>query len=279
MKVKKVISLFIVFFTLLAFSGCQRISDVQVKLGLKNQDFDYIKKGKITKIVIQSTRDKGFRFVVTSPTTINEIYDILSSAKAVSTKSTLPADYTFDLYRSEKVKYDSFSYIAGLDKNTAGNLYNGKKSYIVSKRIDNDILSDFWDTDAKRVPASFNKIYYNLILDALTKYEASGADKNTVVGINLNNDVEALKFILSTDLEDFKKKIPQNAVLLNSNTNTSDTVITETIYTRGYNRENYKAKVVFYNSKTNVEKDYYVTCKYKDSSWDIAISETEPEYF
>lgn len=248
-------------------------------MGLKNEDFNYMNEGKIRKIIIQSTRDRGFRFVVTSSQTISEIYDILSSAKVASKKSTLEPDYIFDLYKSDKVKYDSFYYIAGIDKKDGGNLYNNKKSYIVSGRIDNDIIKDFLDIDAKRLPNNFNKVYYPMILQALNQYEASGVDKNKTVGINFKDDVNALKYVLSTDIEDFKKKLPGNASIVTDDKVSTD--VTEKVETRGYKTDAYKCKITFYDNKTAVQKVYYALCQYDKGkySWNISISDSQPANF
>lgn len=279
MKLKKLVSFFILIMLVFSISGCTRVEKVKVKMGLKNEDFNYMNQGKIRKIIIQSTRDKGFRFVVTSPQTINEIYDILSSAKVTSTKSTLEPDYVFDLYKSDKVKYDSFYYVAGLDKKDSGNLYNSKKSYIVSGRIDNDIIKDFLDIDAKRLPNNFNKVYYPMILQALTQYQNSGVDKNKSIGINFRDDVNALKYVLSTDIEDFKKKLPANASIIKDDKVSTD--IVEKVETRGYKNDVYKCKITFYDNKTMVQKVYYATGKYDNGkySWSISISDVAPSNF
>lgn len=279
MRAKRLVSFFIIIMLAFSISGCTKIEKLKVDLGLKNQDFDYMSQGKITKIVIQSTRDRGFKFVVTSPETINEIYDILSSAKVAYKKSTLEPDYIFDLYRNDKVKYASFYYIAGIDKKDGGNLYNNKKSYIVSGRIDNDIIKDFLDIDAKRLPNNFNKVYYPMILQALSKYENSGVDKNKTVGINFKDDVNALKYVLSTDVEDFKKKLPSNARIINDDKVSTD--ITEDVETRGYKTDVYKCKITFYDNKTMVQKVYYAVGKYDSVkySWNITISDSEPSNF
>ena len=47
---------------LFSTTGCQKIDDIKLKMGLINKDFEYIKEGKADKIIIQSTRDQGFRF-------------------------------------------------------------------------------------------------------------------------------------------------------------------------------------------------------------------------
>lgn len=279
MKLKKLVSFFILIMLVFSISGCTRTEKVKVKMGLKNEDFNYMNQGKIRKIIIQSTRDRGFRFVVTSSQTINEIYDILSSAKATSTKSTLEPDYVFDLYKSDKVKYDSFYYIAGLDKKDSGNLYNSKKSYIVSGRIDNDIIKDFLDIDAKRLPNNFSKVYYPMISQALTQYESSGVDKNKSVGINFKDDVNALKYVLSTDIEEFRKKLPVNASIIKDDKVSTD--IVEKVETRGYKTDVYKCKITFYDNKTMVQKVYYATGKYDNGkySWSISISDSVPSNF
>lgn len=279
MRAKRLVSFFVLIMIVFSISGCERIEKAKVKLGLKNEDFNYMSQGKIRKIIIQSTRDRGFRFVVTSPQTINEIYDILSSAKVASKKSTLEPDYIFDLYKSDKVKYDSFYYIAGIDKKDGGNLYNNKKDYIVSGRIDNDIIKDFLDIDAKRLPNNFNKVYYPMILQALNEYESSGVDKNKSVGINFKDDVNALKYILSTDIEDFKKRLPSNASIIKDDKVSTD--ITEKVETRGYKTDVYKCKITFYDNKTAIQKIYYAVGKYDSGKylWSISISNDEPSNF
>ncbi|KOF57176.1 MULTISPECIES: hypothetical protein [Clostridium] len=279
MRLKRLVSFFILILLIFSTSACEKVDKIQVKMGLKNEDFNYMKQGKIRKIIIQSTRDRGFRFVVTSPETINEIYDILSSAKIASQKSTLDPDYIFDLYKSDKVKYDSFYYIAGIDKKDGGNLYNNKKKYIVSGRIDNDIIKDFLDIDAKRLPNNFNKVYYPMILQALNQYESSGVDKNKTIGINFKDDVNALKYILSTDIEDFKKKLPSNASIIKDDKVSTD--IVEKVETRGYKTDAYKCKITFYDNKTMIQKVYYAVCSYDKGkySWTISISDSQPANF
>ena len=124
-------------------SGCNKIDEMKVKAGLKNNDFEYIKQGKIETIVIQSTRDQGFRFTVTDKNVINEIYDVLSTAKTASKKSSLEPDYIFEMKEGNN-KIHKFSYVTGLDKKDSGNFYSDNKTYIVSNRIDNNIISNYW---------------------------------------------------------------------------------------------------------------------------------------
>lgn len=76
-------------------SGCSFIDNIEVKMNLKNQQFDYIKQNKVDKIIIQSVRDSGFRFVVNDPKAIDDIYKILSDGSEVSKKSSLDPDYIF----------------------------------------------------------------------------------------------------------------------------------------------------------------------------------------
>ena len=141
------------------FTGCKSFDEIKVKLGVKNNDFEYIKQGRIKKIIIQSTRDKSFRFVVTDEIAIKDLYDILSTSKEVSTASTLESDYIFEMYEGVD-KVHKFSYIAGLDEKDGANLYSADKSYIVSKRIDNDIIQNFWNI---RKPLDFKTVYYDIL--------------------------------------------------------------------------------------------------------------------
>ena len=97
MKKSKILLITLVIIISTLFSGCELVDNGMVKLGLKNKDFEYIKENKVSQIVIQSTRDAGFRFVVTDKNAINNIYDIVSSGKVKESKSTLDADYIFDI--------------------------------------------------------------------------------------------------------------------------------------------------------------------------------------
>jgi hypothetical protein len=100
-------------------------------------------------------------------------------------------------------KIYKFNYVAGIDKNAGGNLYSDDKVYIVSKRLDNDIIQSFWNI---RKPKDFNKIYYSSIIQTMSKYFKDD-NKNKKIGVNLEDDVDAAKFILSVDLLDFKDKL------------------------------------------------------------------------
>ena len=78
-------------------SGCGIIDTGLVKLNLKNTDFEYINENKVNKIVIQSTRDSGFKFVVNDSNAINDIYKILSKGKVKGEKTSLDPDYVFEV--------------------------------------------------------------------------------------------------------------------------------------------------------------------------------------
>ena len=85
------LSLLILLVTLFFLIGCSSIN----KLTIKNKDFEYIKNGNVTKVNINNTRDKGFKFVVTDERSIKDIYDILSTSKSANEKSSLQPDYVF----------------------------------------------------------------------------------------------------------------------------------------------------------------------------------------
>ena len=52
-------------------TGCNKLNQYNINIGTKNNDFEYIKQGKVNKIVIENTRDKGFRFEITNQSTIS----------------------------------------------------------------------------------------------------------------------------------------------------------------------------------------------------------------
>lgn len=256
-------------------SGCSKIDDIKVKSGMKNTDFEYIKQGKIQKIVIQSTRDQGFRFVVTDKKASAELYDILSTAKIANQKSSLEPDYIFEMHEGNN-KVHKFSYVAGLDKKESGNLYSDDKIYIVSKRIDNDIIKSFWTI---RKPKDFKVVFYGSIIDSLNQY-LKDRDKTKSVGINLKDDVDAAKFILSTDLEDFKGDLKskfKNVSIVDKDKQEYDILVT--IKTQGYKSTLYKAIVTFWDKNEKSEKKYYIFDKYESGRWNVKISEEKPEGF
>jgi hypothetical protein len=257
------------------FTGCNSFDEVKVKLGLKNNDFEYIKQGRIKKIIIQSTRDKSFRFVVTDEIAIKDMYEILSSSKEVTEKSTLESDYIFEMYEGID-KVHKFNYIAGLDKKDGANLYSSDKSFIVSKRIDNDIIQNFWNI---RKPIDFETVYYDSILKVLNNY-VKGDVKSKKILLDISEDNEAAKFILSTDLESFKSKLQSdfNTKLFKDKNEKSDVLIK--IKTEGYKATIYKSSVTIKTALTDKEKEYYVVAKYEEGLWNIEVSEDKkPEGF
>jgi hypothetical protein len=267
----------IVLFILIAafmFTGCKSFDNIKVKLGIKNNDFEYIKQGRIKKIIIQSTRDKSFKFVVTDEIAIKDMYEILSSSEEVTEKSTLESDYIFEMYEGVD-KVHKFNYIAGLDKKDGANLYSEDKSYIVSKRIDNDIIQNFWNI---RKPIDFKTVYYDSILKVFDNYFKEEV-KNKKIFLDISEDVEASKFILSTDLESFKSKLLSdfNTQLSKDNKAGADVLIK--VKTEGYKATIYKSTMTITSSADAKEKVYYIVAKY-DSDWNIEIFEDKkPEEF
>lgn len=273
-KNRKALFLIVLLIFCVFSAGCSKIDDIKVSLGFKNTDFEYIKQGKIEKIVIQSTRDEGFRFIVTDKKAISELYDILSNAKIADTKSSLEPDYIFEMIEGNKVH--KFSYVAGLDKKDSGNLYSDKKIYIVSKRIDNDIIKSFWTI---RKPKDFNDVYYRSITDALSQY-LEGKKNTPSVGITFKEDIEAAKFILSTDLGEFKNDLNDKFKGVNiANKDKENYDVWVTIKTQGYKSTLYKAIITFWDKNEKSEKKYYVFNKYENGRWSIKVSEKRPDNF
>ncbi len=276
-KLKKSKWIFLSMFLLFCFSasGCSKIDDLKVKTGLKNNDFEYIKQGKIQNIIIQSTRDQGFRFTVKDKKAISELYDILSTAKTVNKKSSLEPDYVFEMVEGNN-KVHKFSYIAGLDKTDSGNLYSDNKTYIVSKRIDNDIIKSFWTI---RKPKDFKEVYYKSITNTINEY-LKNSDKNKSIGINFKDDVESAKFILSADLKDFKEDLNssfKNVTIADKGKENYD--IWMTIKTEGYKSNLYKATIIFWDKNSKSEKKYYIVDEYKTGTWNFKVSKDKPDKF
>lgn len=276
MKLKKVIAYTLAsVFISISLSGCAGIDSAKVSLGLKNTDFEYIKQSKIKKIVIQSTRDPGFRFVVSDQNAISDLYDVLSSAKVVAEKSTLDPDYILEMDEGNGTVH-KFEYVAAVGKTGSGNLYSDSKIYTVSKRIDNDIIKNFWNI---RKPKNFESIYYNSFKKTIDEY-FSDKDKNQSIGVNLGDDVDVAKFLLSADLEDFQDSLKgkyENSEIVKENKGQYDTLVT--IKTQGYKSTLYKAIVTFWDKKDQTEVKYYIFNKYENGGWNVNITKEKPDDF
>lgn len=254
------ISVILIFMLSFITIGCNKIDNLQVKLGFKNKDFEYIGEGRINKVVIKNKRDKGYTFIITDKGAIKDLYNILSKAKEVKNKITLEPDYILEFYDGIK-SIHKFNYIAGFDKKDAGNLYGDNKIYVVSKRLDDDIMKNFWDI---RIPNEFNEVYYNSMLKAIEDYrKVIGNDKK--IGIDLNDD-EVAKFILTMDIEDFKDKLGKNEILIQDDDRNKYDVVMD-IKTEGYKKDLYKCLITFYDKNSRKESKYYFINKYEIHSW------------
>lgn len=274
-KVHSIFAIILLIIVALSTTGCSSLDGIKVKMGLKNMDFEFIKQNKVKQIVIQNVRDQGFRFTVTDKQAIGDLYDILSSAKPTNVKSTIAPDYTFEIHQSNNT-VQKFQYIAGIDQKGSGNLYSNNKIYIVSSRIDNDIIQSLWTI---RKPKNFSSVYYDSIINVLDDYEKT-ADKNKKIGINLLDDVDSARFILSSDLEDFKSDLKAKYNNVELNQNYSNLYSEDMNFkTEGYKSNLYKATVIFNDKKGNVQKEYYIWDNYVNSRWEMKFYTEKPAGF
>lgn len=261
---KKISFVFALLMISFLFSGCTSFDKLKVKLGLKNNDFEYLNEGKVKSISIQNTRDKGFTFIISDTKTISELYDILSTAKVVKTKSSLEPDYTIKMIEgtNKTVKY---SYVVGIDRKDAGNFYSNNKVYMVSKNIDTNIIKNFGVISE---PRNFKDIYYESILQTIDKYKNLNK-KNVTMGVNLKDDINGAKYIFSTELEDFKSELSKKGAELVSDDKKYNVIFT--VKTEGYREKDYKSIIQAKNTSDNTEKVFYVVGKYASTEWDIKI--------
>ncbi|MCM1989893.1 hypothetical protein [Oceanirhabdus seepicola] len=253
-----------IIITCVLFTSCGVLDDVFIKVGFKNDRFEYINEGNVTKVVIQSVRDKNFKFIITDKTVLDELYDILSKAKGAEESSTLNPDFIFELHLTGN-KVEKYYYIAGLDKENKGNFYNEDEKYIVSKRLDNDLLDNFFNI---RTPIKFSSVYYDSIIEVLDIYrESFDSDK---INVYLNKDRESAKFILSIEEEEFKGTLENkyDNVVLNQELGTS--AIDMVVSTVGYKSTIIKMKIEF-KQKGNILKEFYVLGNYENKKWVINV--------
>lgn len=250
-----------------SFAGCTVLDKGMVKLGFRNDYFNYIKENKVDKIVIQNARDSGFKFVVTDVNAINDIYDILSRGDERSEKSSLDPDYIFEVHIGSDV--ESYNYVVGTDEKKKGNFYNEDKIFQVSKNLDETIVDNL---SFIRKPRDFEIIYYDTILEVLKAKKDELKDQK--VAVDLSGDVDCLKYMFSTDLKEFErdiKDIVQNGELYSGNIEEYDTIIS--VKNRGYNSKIFKTLIVVDNKKDKIYENYYVQGDYEYKSWEININE------
>ena len=254
---------------ILSFSGCTVIESIEKKLGLKNEYFEYLNSNEVEQISIQSTRDTGFKFIVTEDSAIKEMYNLLSKAKVSENKSSLEPDYKFEIDLGDEVK--EFYYVVGTDE---GNFYNDDNIFSVSKRLDEGIIKNL---SFIRKPRDFDYIYYQSILDVLQSASKNNNMKDYSVGVDIKGDIYCLKYVFSKDLNTFLEKAQQiipNVNLIDNNEVDFDVVVT--VRNRGYDSTNFKTLITINNKKENTEKKYYVVAVNEFKEWNIDILESKP---
>lgn len=249
-------------------SGCTFINNLEVKVNLKNEQFEYIKQNKVDKIVIQNVRDSGFRFVINDSKAIDDIYNLLSGGSEVSKKSSLDPDYIFEIYVGDEVI--KYNYVVGANERGTGNFYDDDKAFSVSKNLENTIMQNL---SVIRKPTDFNYIYYQSILKVIENKKDVLSNGNKV-GLDISEDTDCLKYIFSVDLEDFKKSLNKtlpNIDLVNNNSEDFDTIIK--VKNRGYNSTIFKTLITVDNKKDKSFESYYITAEYNYKDWDIKVSD------
>lgn len=234
------------------------------KSGFKNKNSYFDNVGQVDQISIQSIRDKSFKFLVTDEKSIVSMYELLSKAKVSEVKSDLQPDYIFEIKMGDEVK--QYNYVVGAYE---GNFYNDEVNFTVSKRLDEGILQNL---SIIRKPRDFEYIYYEPILDIIDKLSKTVDFKDRNVGIDIKDDVDCLKYIFSTDLENFlqkaRKKAP-NIEVIDNNAKDFDIIIR--IKNRGHSTTEYKSNITVEDKKENTEYYYYVVGENQYKEWNINI--------
>lgn len=249
-------------------SSCTFINNLEVKMNIKNEQFEYIRQNRVDKIVIQSVRDNGFRFVVNDSKAINDIYKLLSEGSEVSERSSLDPDYIFEIYIGDEVK--NYQYVVGANERGTGNFYNEEKAFSVPKNLENTIMQNL---SFIRKPRNFEYIYYQSILKIIESKKESLSNENKV-GIDITGDIDCLKYVFSVDLEEFRKNLNEllpSVDLVSNNYEDFDTVIK--VKNRGYNSTIFKTLITVDNKKDKSFESYYILAEYNYKDWDIKVSE------
>ena len=259
-SIKIIITMLVIIISL---TGCSLGNTVKGIFKREEGYFDYLKSGNVEKISIQSVRDKSFKILVTDEKAILNMYNLLSKSKVSETKSELDPDYIFQIQVGDEIQ--EFNYVVG---KYDGNFYNDEKSFTVSKRLDESIIQNL---SIIRKPRDFEYIYYNTILEVMNKEESTLSGKK--VGIDIIEDIDCLKYIFSTDIEDFLKKAkkitPDVSLVDGTNSNEYDVVIT--IKNRGHDTTIYKSNITVENKVDKKISYYYIVGEYEFKEWDINV--------
>lgn len=265
---KRLTKTLLLLFLALSMTGCQSL----LKLTYQNEDFEWVKPENLAKVVIQSTRDIGFRFVVTDIDTIDELYESLSSAMPVDEVSGLEPDYIFEFttYENEVLKY---YYTTGIGtQESGGNFYNDEKTYVVLHRIDNSLIKNVF---ALRKPQDFFNGYYGSILKAVDRVREDYPEQS--LGVMINEDKEMLKFQMSHEILDFNLELNKIGVHPVYTDREKDLVMN--IKTRGYKTSLFKAVVELRDNQKKKNIRYYILSEYLDDQWKTQVSDEIPDGF
>lgn len=266
---KKIILLALLIVFTSSFMGCDILDSAEIKLGMRNQDFDYIIDENVDKIIIQSSRDPGFRFIVTDANAIKDIYDILKKGKSRSEKTSLDPDYVLEVYIGDEVK--KYQYVVNVAEKGVGNFYDQDNIYDISNNLDQTITENL---SFIRKPKNFQDIYYNSIIKVLENKKDQLTDSEHKVGVDISGDVDCQKYMFSVDLLNFQdemKKIIPNISLVNNNASQFDTIVT--VKNGGYSTKEFKTTITVDNQKDKVYEIYYVSGSYEYKNWKITVSE------
>ena len=144
-----------------------------------------------------------------------------------------------------------------------------ENAFSVPKNLENTIMQNL---SFIRKPRSFEYIYYESILKIVESHK--DVLSKGKVGIDISGDVDCLKYVFSSDLEDFKKnlsKLLPDVDLVNNNSNSFDTIIK--VKNRGYNSTTFKTLITVDNKLDKSFESYYIIAEYNYKDWDINVSE------
>ena len=247
--------------------GCTPVNDIAVKFGFKNDDFNYMKTNKVDEIIIQNTRDSGFRFKVTDQKAIEDIYTALASGNPKSAKSSLDADYIFEIHCGDEIK--KYKYVVGVDESGKGNFYDDEKAYKVPKNLDQTIINNL---SFIRRPREFNSIYYGTIMTVLDMNKDQLINPKYKVGINMQGDLDCVKYLFSVELQQFQKelqKVIPGAGIISNNNDEYNVIVT--VQNKGYDSETFRTLITIDNKLENTSQKYYVVGHYEFKKWEITV--------
>lgn len=92
------------------------------------------------------------------------------------------------------------------------------------------------------------------------------------VGINMQGDLDCVKYLFSVELQQFQKelqKVIPGAGIISNNNDEYNVIVT--VQNKGYDSETFRTLITIDNKLENTSQKYYVVGHYEFKKWEITV--------